>query len=355
MAHESKLTWRGRIFAAAIGIIILMVVCEIGLRLAMPHWREFYSGRFLHPTIVEGFGIVTIGKPGFDDYFSQNNGDFRVRVTINSAGLRNRELIEKSDGRLWVIGDSMSFGWGVEAEEMYSSVIGTLLDRNTYNIASPGTDVCGYRSLLARMPKEVHPGAVIIGLILENDIRDYECSKQWARQEREARPLEDQGDWPFRLNDLKRFLTGYTATYNFLAVALKRIPAATWLFSKLGIIQDVREYKNPVNGLTIESATAATAEELSKLRRMLPKGTPFLVLVVPGRFELANDDALYRNLRTEMKNALSAQDIRHIDLYEPFSRAGFRPTHFAHDGHWSPLGHEVAAKAAADWLRNHLQ
>ena len=31
--------------------------------------------------------------------------------------------------------------------------------------------------------------------------------------------------------------------------------------------------------------------------------------------------------------------------------AGFSAVHFAHDGHWTPLGHELAASAVAEWLR----
>ena len=36
-----------------------------------------------------------------------------------------------------------------------------------------------------------------------------------------------------------------------------------------------------------------------------------------------------------------------IDPFEAFKNIGFKPTHFTHDGHWSKVGHELAAKEIA--------
>ena len=77
-----------------------------------------------------------------------------------------------------MIGDSMTFGWGVEHAEMYSRVLENLLGRPVYNLASPGTDICGYQSMVARMPQSAKPRAVVVGLILENDVREYDCQAE---------------------------------------------------------------------------------------------------------------------------------------------------------------------------------
>ena len=80
-------------------------------------------------------------------------------------------------------------------------------------------------------------------------------------------------------------------------------------------------------------------------------GTPFAVLIAPARFEIRDRDPDYQKFRLEMVRALSARGIAVIDPIREFLSAGFQPTHFAHDGHWSALGHKIAARAAADWLR----
>ena len=115
-------TAKGRVLALVIGCVLIVFAAEGILRIAMPHWQEFYSGRFMRVIRVPDHGWVYTGRPGFDDYFSQNNGDFRVRLQINDFGLRNPDAVDKAGGRVWFIGDSMAFGWGVEQKKMYSII-----------------------------------------------------------------------------------------------------------------------------------------------------------------------------------------------------------------------------------------
>ena len=61
--------------------------------------------------------------------------------------------------------------------------------------------------------------------------------------------------------------------------------------------------------------------------------------------------AYFRVLKTTGKAAIKAKGIEVIDPYKALKAAGFSAVHFAHDGHWTPLGHEVAASAVAEWLR----
>ena len=51
-----------------------------------------------------------------------------------------------------------------------------------------------------------------------------------------------------------------------------------------------------------------------------------------------------------MVHVLTERGIAVIDPIKEFLEIGFKPTHFPHDGHWSSLGHKVAAQAAADWI-----
>ena len=63
----------GMAAAIAIGCVLLVFAAEGILRIVMPHWQEFYSGRFMRVVPVPGHGLVAIGRPGFDGYFAQNN------------------------------------------------------------------------------------------------------------------------------------------------------------------------------------------------------------------------------------------------------------------------------------------
>ncbi|MGH6661731.1 MAG: SGNH/GDSL hydrolase family protein, partial [Rhodospirillales bacterium] len=260
-------------------------------------------------------------------------------------GLRNPEPVGKADGRIWVVGDSMAFGWGVEQDEAYSSVAGRLAGTPTYNVASPGTNVCGYQALLVRMPADAKPRAVILGLILENDVAEYDCRVDATGN------APGRGGDSWRATEIKMFLTRHTALYNFFAVSLKRVPFINDMLVSLGLVAKGHAYSMPLSAETLSTAVERTAAEIATLRAMLPKGTPLAVLIASTRFEIRDGDPFSRRLRSEVSAALARQDIVVIDPFEDFKRAGFGPTHFAHDGHWSPLGHDIAGRAVAEWLR----
>ena len=330
----------------AVVLILCVAFAEVASRALMPDWRDFYSGRFMARESVAGFGAANVGRAGFDGFFAQNNGDFRVRVTINAHGLRNEEPVEAADGRVWVIGDSFSFGWGVERGEMYSSLIAELSGAPAYNVASPGTDVCGYQALAARMPDGLRPAAVVVGLMLENDVRDYDCA---AAAEETA---EGKGGGP-SLAGAKILLTRYSALYNLVVVAAKRVDILREPLIALGLVEREHTYKRPFEDDGIEGHAASTAREIVALKG-LTGDVSFAVLLIPSRFEIRDGDSFHHDLRLAMKEALEKEGVAVIDPFGAFTAAGFEATHFAHDGHWSPKGHAIAGRAAAEWLKQRL-
>jgi lysophospholipase L1-like esterase len=327
--------------------VLALLAAEAAVRVAMPHWREFWSGWFITTDRVDGT-VVAIGRPGYDGMFAQNNGDFRVRIRINDLGLRDDVPGTAANGQVWAVGDSMTFGWGVEADQTYAKVAEHALGRGVYSVASPGADVIGYESLVKRMPAGVRPAAVIVGLVLENDLADYAA----ARQPATPTPAAENPPASEPLSDrLKILLTERSALYNFFAVALKRSDVITNFLVSVGLIQQAQSYSHNLDGADLDAETASTADELQNLQHLLPDGTPFAVLVVPGRFEVRDGDARFHAAREKMLAALKAHGIAAIDVFDAFKAAGFAATHFAHDGHWNARGHDIAGRAVADWLR----
>ena len=99
------------------------------------------------------------------------------------------------------------------------------------------------------------------------------------------------------------------------------------------------------------SAVDVTADEILKLKQMMPENIPVSVLIIPGRFEIRDGDPLYRTLRQMMHRALNKRTIDIVDPFDEFLAVGYSPTHFKHDGHWSSLGHKIAGKEIADKLK----
>lgn len=341
-------TFLGAIVATFVGLILLAGIAEVGTRILYPHWSEFHSERFVQLETRKGHRSFWIGKPGFDGYFAQNNGNFRHALRINDFGLRNREPVESADGRVWMLGDSMTFGWGVESRDSFAGLVASRHGIATYNVGGPGNDVCGYQALADRMPKKLKPKAVVIGLIIENDVSVYDCPER-ARAEaaQGGRAAESRlQSWV----SVKFLLTGYSALYNVMAASAKRVPWLLEGLTRIGIIARQHNVRNVFESDESEQRIRTTVAEVGRILEYLPAGVPTVVLVVPARFEIRYKHPYFRSLRTGILTSLAQHNIPSIDLYPAFEKAGFAPTHFVHDGHWSPAGHALAADAIAAWL-----
>ena len=327
-----------------VGLFLGLLLIEVTLRFLTPQWIEFSSARFMKMKIVPGHIPVAMCKPNFNGYFSQNNGNFRVKININSFGFREKENIDQANDRIWIIGDSMAFGWGVEENERYSNVLSNLINEKTYNLASPGTALCGYQAIISQLPEHLIPKSIILGLVLENDVQNYKCkenSKKWHLNKNSDQNLNNEPD------DLKLFLTKRSALYNFFTVSIKRLEIVNKFFVSLGLIKKPHISHNLINKVKIPSLVADSVREILNLKSMLPQNTPFYVLIAPTRIEIRDAEPNSRFLRESITEKLLNSNITVIDPFKAFRKEGFSPTHFTHDGHWSKLGHELAAREIA--------
>ena len=150
---------------------------------------------------------------------------------------------------------------------------------------------------------------------------------------------------------MKVFLMQKSALYNFLAVSLKRVPYINEALIRIGLIAKGHTYK-PANTMAgFDKVINRTAGELANLRAQVPAHIPFAVLIAPARFEIRDRDPDYQKFRREIVRELTGRGIAVIDPIQEFLAAGFQPTHFPNDGHWSVLGHKIAARTVAGWLR----
>lgn len=327
-------------------LVVSLIAAELAARVLFTHWREYHAGRFLETRLSpEGFSF-TAGRPGFDGYFSENNGDFRIHIKLNERGWRAAEPTEAAAGRIWFVGDSFTFGWGVDIEDSFAVVAGALTRQPTYNLASPGTDLCGYRALMAMLPPTIAPQAVVVGLTLENDILAYDCD---GSKPDTGGPITIRS----RLITLKEMLTGVSALYNLAALSLKRFAVLRPILERIGLIESVhRERKSAIVSPT---AIASTVIELQKMRASFLTRPPFAVLLIPTRLEIRDGHFDSRELRRRTAAELSAHGIDVVDPFPLLASAGFSETHFPHDGHWSAAGHRLAAEAVAQWVIKRLQ
>jgi hypothetical protein len=321
----------------AAGVVLLAVaglVAEGAARIAFPRWKEFNADRVQDKTDITGLGAVTIGRAGFDGWIAQPNGDFRTHIRINAAGWRADEPAEAADGRLWVLGESFAFGWGVEAEESFGAVAARTLNLPVYGLASPAGDLAIDRALLARMPATVHPRAVVLGLSVETDLRDYDHA---VTAEPTPRTLAT------RLHDARETVAKRSALYTLVSQLVARVDGS----NNAPAAAPVAASPQTVDEGRIAAILESSLARIGQIRAALPAEVPLVVLVIPARDDVRTGDATYRALRLGVVERLTAQGIAVVDPFDALAAAGEAKVHFPHDGHWSAQGHWLAGEALA--------
>jgi lysophospholipase L1-like esterase len=137
--------WAGNLYLLLASTVVAVVGAEIGLRLVNPWGIELFSllpyhmqGMVDHPQL----GYV---HPGSITYHLGDN-----RVSLNAHGHRDDEMpVEKPAGerRILVLGDSVTFGWGVDQGQDFPARLETLLRQRTgtaWQVINAGVN--GYNS-----------------------------------------------------------------------------------------------------------------------------------------------------------------------------------------------------------------
>lgn len=314
--------------AAAILVLLLSALLGLALvegltRLLLPAFDP--SGQFVFNHRV---GDLVLGPPNTEARQSKNTGDFDVLVRINRHGLRDdNDVAQATDADIVVVGDSVAWGWGVEAPERFSNLLQGKTGRRTFNVSAP-TDIDGYAALLAYARSlGANIGQVVLAISMETDLRNYET----------ALPASgSRGGF-----DLKTWLARHSATYVLLTTIVHRIPwlrdAAVWADLVVPNLEGIARHEDD------PTLVAAAVERLQALARQ----HRLLVVLIPSRALWVGDNrAVEDRLHRGVAAALQSRDVDVLDL-RPFFEAGGSPLgyHFANDGHWSPRGHQLAAEA----------
>jgi hypothetical protein len=101
-----------------------------------------------------------------------------VTISTNRFGLRDRDLEQKQDGelRILLLGDSITFGWGVAADETYGRKLESLLESRlgrrvrTVNAGVGGSNTVQEYALFKRDVAAIDPDLVVL-LYVPNDIQ----------------------------------------------------------------------------------------------------------------------------------------------------------------------------------------
>lgn len=170
---------RTKLILALSVALVGLVCCEIVARLAL-------GGRFIFGAHT-GPPMMLVGS--FDPYYGWANRpnseawivarrfdyDFDYRVEINSDGMRSPTIDRQHEPgkfRILLLGDSVTWGWGVDQEEMYAAVLSRKLGPGVevVNPSVPGWGTDQELMWLEREGAGWAPDLVVLSFIY-NDIR----------------------------------------------------------------------------------------------------------------------------------------------------------------------------------------
>ena len=282
-----------------LGLMVLRVcatltLLEIGIRIVKPQDPEFWDSRSIRR--------IQSTVPHYIENIPHGHTNFiGVPVAINSNGLRGNEIsIPKppNRSRIVVVGDSVTFGYGIPLENTYARVLERLLNENAvgktkYEVLNAGTlggSLSDYNHFLVDKAETLQPDMILVGLNL-NDILVY--SESGAISEAGAEWHAHSVRWTRRPN---RFLLRHSQLYMFCYARLKSA-----MYSA-GII-DVNKARG-LNFVTLTPPSTYQKDAWESSLRMLTKiivfcrdrGYKIGVVVFPMQMQLSPHELqFYRN------------------------------------------------------------
>jgi lysophospholipase L1-like esterase len=354
-----------RASVALVGVVVAACVAELVVRFGLPQ-----------PQLIVTPGLTTPDRPGryrltpgYEGRYS-NRVEYSVRVRVNRYGLRGPEL-EPSRGafRLLAVGDSFTFGTGVEENQTFVERAASELRLSGYpavalNGGTPGFGPPDAVSWVERHGRELDPDVVVLTIFLGNDLQDALLGQGVWRVATSA----SASGWA---NGLRTWLDANSHAFILLKrtvpLPLQRSIRA-WVARSLS--PEERHLDRELEALQRHHPTwmADALTELDQaLKRLTASGTPVVAMLIPSDLQL--DPSLLRataahlGFREELdpdqprrlfRALLTQRSVPYLDLTELLRRrynSGER-LYYRYDRHWTALAHAIAGRELARFLHD---
>jgi hypothetical protein len=367
VARQYTPTWRARVALILVGLLVPLILAELGLRIAgaaLPGDYQTVSFAEAHPE----FGRRN--KPGAG---WKKTSEYTAWIEVNSKGLRGAEIdYAKPTGetRVLVTGDSFTFAEQVNQDETFTQRLEDRLNAENgaggphfrvLNAGSNGWATANEAVYLTKEGVRFRPDVVIVALYLGNDVSDnYRrvATVQNAVEADLALRGADSFDGPRRL--LRRSEL-YTV---FESGVLAKLP---WWQDDGG--SSASDRRAPRTQAEADEAWEITGKLLDRMRDVSEsQGARFMVMVVPAATTVAQrggtavretddgdeegdeaDDDIkpgFEDPHGRLASLLADLNIQSLDMLQPLRRADNRVKerlYFRQNAHWTAAGHAVAA------------
>ena len=363
-------------FTLTIGACVVgLILFEAGLRLFNPQILEIHPNGMWQLSDTRGCQLT----PGFDG--DHTFVDFTVRITINKQGFRDRSYGPKPPGvfRILTIGDSFTFGLGVDQHEVYSKVLESILNKQTaqtfevINGGAPGYSTHQELILLKEAGLALEPDLVLVGFYPFNDLRDnqlpinrYALAYGYLYDEKGYNVVlqNEKSGLPI---PFKGYLWAHFNAYRFLADRYHKLKSS-WTYAPLSDVGDrekeradeSQDQSNRPVTLTkpiVDKKTSRLFREIAEVTR--GNGGQAVMLLIPDIKQVANPESMWKPQWDQYKTMASLNTMPVIDLSPVFVEANrtdrTRELWYMVNKHWKARGHRLTAETIyKSLLEQHL-
>lgn len=361
-------------------LIFSLIAAEILCALFSP--STFVKTDILGRKIRNGQGPLTYTvsheNETYWDYLPNQKGrmkflnDYDVRWEINSLGLRSQEPSKDAGEmfRILVLGDSQTFGLGVDQEKTFSAQLQALLTAKTQNqIEVLNAGVSGYGTFeaswkLERIVNKVQPNLIVLVIFVDNALVPDEGNDLWNNYVRiksrngasaDHNPgispsasvsslrnvSEKKGTKPIRPKI--PFLAEHSHLYGVLSLVKNKIQGEKSHLEKVKAYRTMNK-ENPELQRVWEK-TRELILETAKVGRQA-SGASTILLYLPGLSSLElNDQSAEEELK---KTGLPV--VSTFGTLESERKGNSMSLRFKHNSHYNDFAHRLIAKQLESFI-----
>jgi len=349
------------------GILFALALCEGFIWVAPQQWlpprlqeltRRMALYRSTDGMFIADSELLFKIRPNYDAVVDHPDYHVQVKTQLNLDGIGFRG--GSSGGPAWAVavGDSFTFGVGVEQEDTWVYLLSKALSREIVNLGIPAQGPPQYTRVLKHYGLPMRPKVVFYGFYFN----DLDAANHFYRMKRKLIPVS-------------RYLRQYSVLYNLIGdsrAAVVQGPAPAQAPAPAGApaqtpapsggAAQIRRTLERQNG-NFEQRWELTVKELDvALRASQEAQIELVMLYLPSRWEVSWESIKVRNrlpdsldidrLRRTVLEYCRARKITCFDLTPVLKQAARqgKELYFPIDGHWNKEGNRLVAEALNNFL-----
>lgn len=331
-----------------ISIIIFLIILEIVLRLIAPNPNVANIVEFIQYSQLYGWEI----KPNLNKTLIISDGT--AIVETNSQGFRDYEHKARKNRdkyRIVIVGDSFTWGHGVDNNETYSKILETYDKKiETINMAVGGYGTDQEYLTIMNKGLKYNPDMIILMYTVSTDVADVNTDfMHWPKPQ--FKIINDTlvltnvpvpGYYALNTKEASPGFIKSLALYPFVRDNLLSLPLIReFLIDNfhLGRYYDFKENYDVVFKIFLELNKELESRKI-----------PLLVIIMPDQDQI--DNIVSNRSISYMEDFFKENNIQYINIYDYFKNYDSEEFYFKIDGHINEKGHERVAQVIYEKLKN---